>query len=176
MNAGTRARGNVGIAGSVDDALSKDGFTPRLAFGDDANKVTVFDDGRHAQTMQQRHDAGFFHHDVRYPLKHLSIQRMAERLRLGHGGAHGFGAFFELDANAFAVDGFFVAVPGKTFDAHLGNVAAEAAVTLQQSRLGAGTRCCQRCGQAARPTAHDQHVRLENDVDGTRCFVNFFHG
>ena len=176
MNPRTRTRGNVGITGSIDDALRKDGLTPRLAFGDDANKVTVFDDGRHAQAMQQRHDASFFHHDVRYPLEHFRVERLAERLRLGHGGAHGLGAFFKLDADAFAVDGFFVAIPGKAFDAHLGNVAAEATIPLQQGRLGAGTRCCQRCGQAARPTTHDQHFRLKNDVDGTRCFVNFFHG
>ena len=99
------------------------------------------------------------------PLEHLGVERVAQGLRLGHRRAHGLGALLELDADPLAVDRVLVAVPGKALDAHLGDVAAEAAVAVDQRGAGAGARRGQRRGQSPRAAADHQHIGFQNDVD-----------
>ena len=87
-------------------------------------------------------------------LEHLGVERMAQRLRLSALAAPiASGALLELAADAVAVDGLLVAIPGEALDADLGDVAAEAAVALEERRLGAGARGRERRRQAAGPAA-----------------------
>ena len=98
------ARRDVGIAGGIDDALGEDRLAARLALGDHAANRAVLDDRRDAQPVQQRRDAGFLNQYVRDPFEHFGVERMAQRLRLGHCRSHRLGARLELDADAFAID------------------------------------------------------------------------
>jgi hypothetical protein len=80
----------------------------------------ILHDGRDAEAMQQRRDAGLLDQDIGHPLEHLGIERVAQGLRLRHGGAHGLGPVLELDADAFAIDGLLVPIPGEALDARPG--------------------------------------------------------
>ena len=137
-------------------------MTPRIA--------PSREDRRDEQSMQHRLDARFLHQHVGDPLEHLRVERVADRLRLRHGRAHRLGALLELDADAFAVDRLLVPVPGEALDADLRDVAAEAAVALEQRGLHAGARGRERRGEAARAAADDEHLRLVDDVDFARGF------
>ncbi len=103
--------------------------------------------GATPQAVQQRSDAGLLHQGVGHPLEHLGVERVTQRLRLGHGRAHGLRALLELDADPFAVHRAFVAVPGKTFDPHLSDVAA------RSSRCGRSAPCGRRPWPPRAPAA-----------------------
>jgi len=68
-----------------------------------------------------------------------------------------------------------VAIPGKAFDAHLRDVAAEAAVSVEQNGAGACARGGERCREARRSAAHHQHIGLRHDLERARGFVDLFH-
>ena len=74
---------------------------------------------------------------VGHVLERLGVERVAQRLRLGLRGAHGLGALLELASDALAVDGLLVPVPGQPLDPDLGDVAAEAAVAVDERGLDA---------------------------------------
>ncbi len=171
-----RARGDVRIAGAVDDALREDCLAAGLAFGDDAGDRAVAEDRRHEQSMQHRIDAGFLHQLVGDPLEHFRVERVADRLGLGHGRAHRLGALLELDADPFAVDRLLVAIPGEALDADLRDISSEAAVALEQRGAHAGTGRRQGRRKAARSTADDENIRLVDDVDFARGFSDSLHG
>ena len=139
------AMGNVGIAGRIDHPLGQNRFAPRLALDDHARDRLAFHDRCDEQAVQHGNDPRFLHKPVGDEFEAFGIERMADRLRFGHGGAHRLGALFEFAADAFAVDGCRVAIPGKAFDPDLGDIAAEAAVTLKQNRLDPSPRAGQRC-------------------------------
>ena len=169
------ARRNIGIAGRIDDTFGENRLAPGLALGDHAADRAALHDRRHTQPMQERCDARLCHQYVRHPLEHLRIERMTEGLRLGHRRAHRLGARLEFDADAFAIDGVLVPVPGKTFDADLGDVAAEATMAIDQRRARTGARRRQRCRETAGATAHDQHVGFQHDIQRTRGLGDFLY-
>jgi hypothetical protein len=68
-----------------------------------------------------------------------------------------------------------VPVPGETLDADLRDVAAEAAVAVDQGRTRAGACGSKRRGETARAATDHKHVRFQDDVDRSGCFRNFFH-
>ncbi len=125
--------------------------------------------------MQQRSNTRLFDKNIGNPLEHFGIERMTERLRLGHCGAHRRCAGLELDADPLAVHCVLVPVPRKTFDANLCDVATEAAVPIDQGRTRTGACGSERCREAARSATHDEHVGFQNDVDRTGQLSNSFH-
>ena len=125
--------------------------------------------------MQQRRDAGLLHQRVGDPFEHLGVERVAQGLRLRHGRAHGVGALLELDADAFAIDRLLVPVPGESLDPDLGDVAAEAAVAVDQRRACAGAGGGERRGQASRPAADDQHLGFQDHIDRAGGFDDLLH-
>ena len=125
--------------------------------------------------MQQRRDAGLLHQRVGDPLEHLGIERMTQGLRLGHRRAHGLGALLELDADAFAVHGVLMPIPGKALDAHLGDIAAEAAVAVDQCGAGAGAGRGQRRRKASRTAADHEHIGFQDHIDRAGGFKNLIH-
>ncbi len=175
MHGRARAGGDVGIPGRIDYALGEDGLAACLALGDHAANCAVLHDRRHTQAMQHRRDAGLLHQRVGNPLEHFGVERVAQRLRLRHGRAHGFGALLELDADAFAVDRLLMPVPGKALHANLRDIAAEAAVAVDEGGSGAGTGRGQRRGQAAGAAADHEDVGLQDHVDRAGGFVNLLH-
>ena len=100
---------------------------------------------------------------------------MAQRLRLGHGRTHGLGARLELDADAFAVHGVLMPIPGKAFDAHLGDIAAKAAVAVDERGAGAGASRAQRRGEAAGTAADHEHIGFQDHIDRAGGFKNLTH-
>ncbi len=170
------ARDDVRIAGGVHDASRQDGLAARLALGDDAADGTLPQDRRDERAMQHRQHARLLHQHVRDVLEHLGVERMADRLRLRHRSAHRLGPLLELDADAFAVDGLFVPVPGEALDADLRDVAAEAAVALEERRLHTGPGRRQRSREAAGSAAHHEHLGLVDDVDLACRFSDALHG
>ena len=156
--------------GGVDDALGKDGLAARLALGDHAPNDAVVHDGRHAQAVQQGRDSGFLHQRIGHPLEHLGVEGMTQGLRFGHGRAHGLGPLLELDANAFAINRLLVAIPGKALDPHLRDIAAEAAIAVDEggARAGAGGR--ERRRQASRAAADHQDVGFQDHIHRTAGF------
>jgi len=158
------ARRHVGIAGCIDDALGENRRATGLALGDDAADDAVAHDRRDEHAMQHRLHARLAQQCVGDVLEHFRVQRVADRLRLRVRRTHGLGALLELDADAFAVDSTFMPVPGEALDADLGDVAAEAAVALEQQRAGAGAGGRERRGESARPAADDQNPGFRDDL------------
>ena len=169
------ARRDIAIPGRVDHASREDRFAAGLALGDDAADDPVADDRRDEHPVQHRPHARFAYERVGDEFEHLGVERVADRLRLRHRRAHRLGAFLEFDADAFAVDRGFVPVPGETFDADLGDVAAEAAVALDEDRIGAGTRGRKRGREPRRAAAHDQHLGFRDDVGRAGRFIDVIH-
>ena len=132
-------------------------------------------DGRDELAVQHRLHAGLLHEHVGDELEHLGVERVADRLRLGHCGAHGPGALLELDADALAVDRRLVPVPREALDADLRDVAAEAAVPLEQRRAHAGARAGERRREPTGPAADDEHVGLVDYVDLACGFRDSVH-
>ena len=139
---------------------------PGLALGDHAADDSVLDDRRDELAMQERLDPGLLDHDVRDVFEHLGVERAAGRLGLGRRRAHRRGPILELPADALAVDRLLVPIPGEALDADLGDVAAEATVTLEEGRAGAGPCGAEGGSQATRTATHDQDIGLVDDVDG----------
>ena len=125
--------------------------------------------------MQHGLDPGFLHQDVGDVFEHLAVERIARRLRLGHRGPHRPGPLLEFDADAFAIDGFAMPVPGEAFDPHLRDIAAEAAVAIHQhgcrARAGGGEGGREARGSAA----DDQNVGFGHHIDVAGRFVDLFH-
>ena len=132
------AERDVGIPRRIDHTLGEDCLAARLALGEDPANGAVLHDRRHTQAVQQRRDAGFLHQHVGHPLEHLGVERVTQGLWLGHRCAHGLCALLELNADTFAVNRVLVAVPGKALDANLRDVAAEAAVAVDERGAGTG--------------------------------------
>src|ERR1019366_10420700 len=103
------------------------------------------------------------------------IERMTERLRLRHRSAHLLCPGLEFDANPFAVHRMFVPVPGETLDTDLRDVAAEAAVAVDQAGTRASARGSKRRRKTARAATDDEHVGFQDDVDRSGRFRNLFH-
>ena len=84
-------------------------------------------------------------------------------------------ALLELDADAFAINGLLVPVPGEALDTHLRDVAAEAAVAVDErgagARPGRGERRCQAPGA----TADHEDVGLQSHVDRAGGFIDLLH-
>src|SRR6202012_302710 len=57
----------------------------------------------------------------------------------------------------------------------LRDVAAEAAVAVDQCSARAGARGGERGGEAAWAAAHDQDVGFQHDIRRSYCFVDLFH-
>ena len=127
--------GNIGIARGINHPLGEDGFAPGLALGNNAANFAVLDNGRDKHAVQHGLDARLFDQDIGDIFKRFGIERMADGLRLGHGRTHSLGPLFEFAANAFAVNGLRMAIPGKALDPDLGNIAAKTTITLEQGGL-----------------------------------------
>ena len=143
----------------------QDRLAAGLRFDDDAGAAVAVHDRRDEAPVQHAVDAGFLDQRVGDQLEAFRIELVAQRLALGHGGAHRLGALLELAADAVGLDRRLVAVPGKPLDADDGDVAAEAAEALDQRHLDPGARRGQRRGQPARPGADDQHLGAADDGD-----------
>ena len=101
---------------------------------------------------------------------------MADRLRLGHGGAHRLGALFKFPANALAVDGFRVPIPCKSLHADLRDIAAKTAITFQQGCFDTRPRRCQSCGKATGAGTNDQNIGLADHINIAGGFeYRFYH-
>src|SRR6202034_661239 len=92
-----------------------------------------------------------------------------------HRRAHRLGTLLELDADASAVHRMLVAVPGEAFDSHLRDIAAEAAVAVDEGGAGAGTRSGQRRGETARAAGDDENIGFQNDVDRAGGLSDLLH-
>jgi hypothetical protein len=103
-----------------------------LAFGDNAGDLVTVHDWCNAQAVQHRLYSCFFDKRVSDAFKTLGIECMTVRLWFGRCGAHRLGALFKFNADAFRVDGFFVPIPGKSFNTDSRNIAAKTAEALQQ--------------------------------------------
>ena len=103
-------------------------------------RITLPQDGRDKLAVQHRPHARLLHEHVGDVLEELGVERVTDRLRFRHCGTHGPGALLELDADALAVDRRLMPVPREALDAHLRDVAAEAAIPLEQRRAHAGAR------------------------------------
>ena len=125
--------------------------------------------------MQQRRDTGFLHERVGNPLEHFRIERVTQRLRLRHRSAHRLGTLLELDTDALAINRLLVAIPGKALDAYLRNVAAKAAIAVDQRRARTGARGGQEPQQDRRPAANHQDIGLQNHIDRAGGFSNLLH-
>src|SRR5581483_12059988 len=100
---------------------------------------------------------------------------MTERLRLRHRGSHRLRALLEFDADAFAVNGVLMPVPGKALDTDLGDIAAKATIAVDQCRPGTRTRRSQGGGKPPGAAANDQNVRFQNNVDRPSRLFYLFH-
>ena len=97
---------------------------------------------------------------------------MADRLWLGHRCAHSLGALFKLAANAFAVDGGGMAIPGEAFDADLRDIAAEAAIAFKKCGFDTGARRSQCCRQPTGAGADNKHIGFADHVNLPRGFFD----
>src|ERR1035438_3340954 len=79
--------------------------------------------------------------------------------------APGLCSRFDLNADAFAIHRVLVPVPGKALDAHLRDVAAEAAVAVDQRRPGPGTGGGERRRKTPRAAADHEHISFENHIN-----------
>ena len=125
--------------------------------------------------MQHGLDPGLLHQDVGDVFEHLAVERIAGRLRLGHRSPHRLGPLLELDADAFAVDGFGMPVPGEAFNPHLRDVAAETAVAIQENGRRARAGGGEGGREARRSAADDQNVGFGHHIDVAGRFVDLFH-
>ena len=175
MRGGAGAHRHIGISSRIHDALGEDRFAPGFAFRDHARNGAIPNDRCNEEPMQHRLDLRLLHQHVGDVFEHLAVERMARRLRLGHRRTHSLRPLLELDADAFAVDGFRMAVPGEAFDAHLRDIAAEAAVSIEEG--GAGACACGResGGKSGRSAADDQDIGFSHDVERTGRFVDLSH-
>ncbi len=159
------ARRNIRIPGSIDDALGQNCLPTRLALTDDTGNDAAFKNRCDAETVQQWSYSSLLDQRVGNPFEHFRIERMTEGLRLRHGRAHGRRPLLELDTNPFAIDRLLVAVPGKSFNAYLSDVAAEATVAVNQCRTRAGASGSQGRCKAPGTAAHHQDIRLQHHID-----------
>ena len=162
----------VGIAGRVDHALGHDRFASGLALRVDADDVAVDDDGLHPRPVQHGGDPGFRDQLIRDPFEEFRIEGRTLRLGLGRCGAHRRRALLEFRADAFAVDGARMAIPGEALDADLGDVAAETAVAFEQDRARARTGGGEGRRQTPGTAADDEHVGFSDHRDVTRRLGN----
>ena len=125
------ALSNVSITRCIDHALGKDRLPPRLAFDDHAADRVAFHDRCNAEAMQHGDDTGFFDQRIGDHFKAFGIEAVADRLRFGHRRTHGLCAFFKFAANAFAVDGGWVAIPGEPLDPDLRDIAAKTTIAFK---------------------------------------------
>ena len=131
--------------------------TPRIG--------ALLQDGCDELAVQHRLHARLLHKHVGDVLEELGVECVTDRLRLWHGGAHGLGALLELDPDTLAVDRRLMPVPREALDPYLRDVAAEAAIPLEQCRAHAGARAGERRREPAGPAADDEHVGLVDYVD-----------
>jgi hypothetical protein len=61
-------------------------------------------------------------------------------LHLRYGRAHRFGPFLKLSPNAIGLNGLFMAIPRKAFNAYCSEIATETTKPLYQSHLHARSR------------------------------------
>ena len=165
MRRRARARRDVGIAGRIDHPRREDCLASRLALDDHSADRPLLQDGRDKLAVQHRLHARLLHEHVGDELEQLGVERVTDRLRLWHCGAHGPGALLELDADALAVDRRLMPVPREALDAYLRDVAAEAAIPLEQRRAHAGARAGERGCEPTGSAADDEHVGLVDYVD-----------
>jgi hypothetical protein len=104
----------------------------------------------------------------------LTIDGMALGLWFSHRGTRCFGAFLKLNANPFTINGLLVSIPGETFNTHGGDVAAEAAKSLEQG--DADTCSCGRngSGQPRRSATDNQYIGVVDNLNISRRFF-YFH-
>ena len=142
LRTGAPARHHVGIARRIDYALRQERLASRLALRDHTANRAALQHGRDAQPVQKGGDSRFLDQNVRDVLEHLRIERVAQGLRLRRCRSHGLRPLLELDADALAINGPLVPIPGEPLDADLSDVATEATIALEQGRAGA--RACRR--------------------------------
>jgi hypothetical protein len=130
-----------------------------------------------AELWRRRHrpDARLLHQHVGHVLEHLGIECVTDGLRLRQGRTHRLGALLELDSNSLAVDRSLVSIPGEAFDTHLGDVAAEAAVPVDERGPRAGP--CGREGGRKPPRAATDHqnVGFQHNIDRAGRFRDLLH-
>lgn len=166
---GTAEGRDICIAGAVDDALSLDHLTPRLALGDHARDSALVHDGAHGERVEKRRDSRFEHHRIRNRLEHLGAKDLVRRLavddepvRLGScdehlvdgrvgddleqvdASAHLLGLGFDLSTNAAGVHGLRKTVPGDGSHDRLRDDAAKETVSLDEHRLRTCLCCTDR--------------------------------
>jgi hypothetical protein len=103
-----------------------------FAFDDDAFERISFANDANGQRMNKRIDPYLLHPIVGNELKAFRIDRVAQRLRLGGGGAISLGSLLEFNPNALDIDGLFLPVPRDAFHPDMGEVAAKTAVALDE--------------------------------------------
>jgi hypothetical protein len=148
----------------------------RLALGDDAADRVMLHDRCDAQPMQQGRDAGLLDQHIGNPLEHLGIECVGERLRLRHCRAHGLGACLEFDADALAIHRMLVSIPGEPLHAHLRDVAAEAAIPIDQCRARTGSGRGERRRKTTGSAADDQYIGFQNHLEHAGGFGDRLHG
>ena len=154
---------DVGVARAVDDPLRQDRLAAGLALGDDATDLAAFHDGRDERPVQHRDDARLLDEHVGDVLEPLGVERVAGGLRLRRRCAHRRRARLQLGPDALDVDGLRMPVPGEALDPDLGDIAAKAAVALQQRRLHPRPRRRQSRRQSGGTGAHHEHVGFVDD-------------
>jgi hypothetical protein len=126
--------------------------------------------------VKERLDPRVLRPIVRHDLEQFRIDGMAQRLRLGRGGAKTLGPLLEFDADALDVDRLFVAVPGDALDADVGEVAAKAAVALDKHRRHARPSRADRRRESPWPAADDKDIGFGQNGRELRWLSDFFHG
>ena len=171
-----RAGRDVGIPGRIDDPLREDGLAAGLALGDDAARSAPF--SRIGATPRRCSSGLTPASSTSTSATHLNISASSAWLRdcgSGIAAPMALARGLELDADPLAVHGVLVAVPCEALDPHLGDVAAEAAVAIDERGARARTRRRQRRRQAAGAAADDQHIGFQDDIDRTGGLGDFFH-
>ncbi len=95
------------------------------------------------------------HQRVGNPFKGLAINGVAIRLGFLHRRTGADCTLLKFNAQALAVYGLLVAIPGKALNADRSDVPAEAAEALQKSHLNATPRRSYGCREPSGTRSHD---------------------